>query len=89
MKHATEISYDGGLEQLAIDLGNLRYDALQHFLLDLAHKIRHDGADDAAKGRVLLAKHLNKSADKLLEVAATVGASWTLCKPHTKTTAAT
>jgi len=85
MKHASNIAYEGGLEKLATDLGNLQYDALQTFLIALALKIRHDSAADDAKNRKLLAKHLGKSADKLLDAAAAIGNSWSLCKIHMKT----
>ena len=47
MVHKEQIDhYDGTLEQLAHEIGDLRYDALATFLRSLASKLASDGAAD-------------------------------------------
>ena len=51
--------YDQSMEQLAKDLGDLKYDALSQFLKLLSNKIQEDGQKDQVRGRVKLAKELS------------------------------
>jgi hypothetical protein len=56
MTHADHVErYPGTLAELAIELGDLRYDALAAFLAALAAKLEGDSARDAARGRRQLA----------------------------------
>lgn len=82
MEHKTTLEYEGGTAKLVEDIGNLRYDALQQFLTDLGRKVRIDANADRTRGREKLSGLLEKTADRLLESAAAVGAAWILCKPH-------
>ncbi len=74
MQHLTAVDFPGGLQQLATDLGNLRYDALAQFLRLLSEKIEHDGDADLGRNRPKLAGHLHRAADE-------VARAWRLCKP--------
>lgn len=74
MKHDSKINYQGGLNQLAEDLGNLRYDALGEFLELLALKIEKDAGADEGRERYQLAKQLTYSAKHIKN-------AWEICEP--------
>ena len=80
--HQTVEGYSGTPEQLAEDIGNLRYDALAEFLRLLAEKIQRDGAKDKARGRPRLAAALQGAADQTAAAALSIGAAWRLSEPH-------
>lgn len=61
MKHNMEINYEGGLEKLANDIGDLRYDSLQVFLDKLSDKLYTDSLADYARGRPQLAANLSSA----------------------------
>ena len=69
-----DVDYLGGLEQLAADLGNLRYDSLAQFLHLFSQKIKQDGNADLGRNRPKLAVHLHAAADEIAR-------AWHLCKP--------
>jgi hypothetical protein len=75
MKHENDVNYDGGMEQLAIDLGDLRYDALSNFLKLLADKIYIDGYKDLGRGRQKLAVQLYHAANHIME-------AWKISEPY-------
>jgi hypothetical protein len=74
MRHASAVNYPGGLQQLATDLGNLRYDSLAQFLSLLSEQMDQDGDADLGRNRPKLAGHLHRAADEIARV-------WQLCKP--------
>ena len=73
--------YDGSMEELAADVGDLKYDALAEFLNLLARKIEADGDKDKARGRVKLAHELHSSADALRQSAESIDRAWVICEP--------
>lgn len=82
MIHKTELdSYEGGLLQLAIDLGDLRYDALADFLHQLSAKMEADGKKDQARSRVQLARQLHQCASELSAAASSIDRAWKICEP--------
>lgn len=82
--HKTEINYEGGLDQLAIDISNLRYDSLEYFLNKLSIKINKDSIADAERGRKQLADSLHW-ASCLLELARSpINEAWKVSKPYMK-----
>jgi hypothetical protein len=85
MKHSSKIEqYEGSLEELAEDLGNLRYDALAKFLGLLSAKIATDGAKDTARGRHRLGASLQESSEKLAEAVKPIEQAWYICEPYMK-----
>jgi hypothetical protein len=74
VQHGTAVDYPGGLQQLANDLGNLRYDSLAQFLHLLSDKIEQDGEADLGRNRPKLAGHLHRAAEEIAR-------AWQLCKP--------
>ncbi len=85
MIHLTSVpKYPGTLEELAKDLGDLRYDALADFLKLLSEKIEKDGHKDAGRGRAVLAGHLHDCANKLMECKIAIDDAWKHCEPFMK-----
>jgi hypothetical protein len=84
MKHPTELTYEGGLDQLVTDLGNLRYDILFCFLENLANKLEKDASADNKKDRRYLARRLNDAADKIKEAAWSIGGAWSISEKFMK-----
>lgn len=81
MIHETQIP-GHNLAELAIKIGDLRYDALADFLQALANKIESDAQKDAARGRVKLASNLYKTAQGLTECSQHIERAWLICEPH-------
>lgn len=68
--------YSGTLEELAIDVGNLRYDSLSKFLDALGIKILEDAIKDQARGRKKLYAALKKTWLSLSESATAANETW-------------
>ena len=82
MKHDTKIKrYQGTLNELVTDIGDLRYDALSNFLSLLSDKLKRDGDKDFERGRVNLAKQLHGCADDLKQSKAKIDEAWRISKP--------
>ena len=83
MKHKTYIEkYNGSLEALAEDIGNLRYDALAEFLKLLSDKIDRDGKSDLSRNRVKLAACLKECSLELNQASITIDKAWEICEPY-------
>ena len=65
MIHKTSLKHYENWEEIAEEIGDLRYDALADFFKALSDKIREDGAKDKARGRHQLAQELSTIANKL------------------------
>lgn len=82
-EHKSEIEkYNGSLEELARDLGDLRYDALAEFLKNLSFKVKADGEKDGSRGRKKLAKALKNSSEKLKESAKDIDEARRISEPY-------
>lgn len=82
-KHPNSIGpFEGSLDDLAARIGDLRYDALAHFLAQLSAKLASDGDKDAARGRRKLADSLARASAITGEAAAEVERTWRICAPY-------
>lgn len=82
MIHQTTVEkYQGTLNDLATDIGDLRYDTLSEFLELLSQKIRKDGDKDQEKGRVKLANQLHESAEALQQSKINIDEAWRISEP--------
>lgn len=79
--HETQIPHYE-LRELAIKIGDLRYDALADFLAALAHKIEQDAQKDEARRRIKLASNLYHTAQGLTECSQHIERAWVICEPH-------
>lgn len=74
VQHLTEINYPGGMDKLAEDLGNLRYDSLGNFLNTLSEKLNKDSEADEKRERKHLAKQLAYAGKHISN-------AWKICEP--------
>ena len=84
MEHKSDISYPGGLEQLAVDIGNLRYDSLEKLLKLLSTKIGEDAQADQKRGRKKLSKTLRITSNLLKVSALQIKEAWKISEPYMK-----
>jgi hypothetical protein len=82
--HETLETYSGTLAELAVELGDLRYDALAAFLHALGQKLEMDATADSNRGRAKLASALFKSAADVKSAASEIEQAWKICAPHMK-----
>lgn len=75
-------NYAGSMEELAEEIGDLRYDALSEFLELLAHKIQKDGDKDKGRGRIKLATHLHHCANEITKAQTSIDKAWIICEPY-------
>lgn len=71
-------------QELAGDLGDLRYDGLGEYLSALAEKLQRDSEGDGGRGRGKLAAHLQRAAFALDEARLEIEAAWKICEPYMK-----
>jgi hypothetical protein len=76
--------YNGGLKELANDIGDLHYEALSVFLGNLALKINSDAFKDFEGGRKKLARTLFEASSSLRNASDTIWESWEISKPFMK-----
>lgn len=76
--------YNGSLEELANDIGDLHYGALTQLLYLLSKKIEDDGEKDYKGGRVKLAAALQYTSMSLFESALRMEKAWKISKPFMK-----
>jgi hypothetical protein len=82
MIHKTKIEgYD--LQTLANEIGDLRYDALQEFLLCLALKLKKDSLKDRMRGRTQLANQLDEASNHIEKSVDSIEKAWIICEPFT------
>ncbi|PIY08291.1 MAG: hypothetical protein COZ18_13040 [Flexibacter sp. CG_4_10_14_3_um_filter_32_15] len=84
-KHATQLkNYDKNLEELANELGDLRYDALSEFLLHLSKKLKKDSLADRERNRIQLANNLKNASNAVKESSYSIKKAWKICEPFMK-----
>lgn len=82
-KHKKTIEkYDGSLEELANDISNLRYDALEHLLLTLSTKLAKDSYADKERGRPKLGNALASASNQILHSTNSISEAWDISKPY-------
>jgi propanediol dehydratase small subunit len=81
--HPKEIKkYEGSLDELAKDIGNLQYDIEASLLERLADDIKRQADADLAKGRTQLAEQLYKTAEELYKARDRMYNAWKICEPY-------
>ncbi|MFK7904257.1 MAG: hypothetical protein AB8B69_03985 [Chitinophagales bacterium] len=85
MVHKSQVEgYNGSMEALVEEIGNLKYNALAGFLDLLAAKIERDGEKDKGRGRIKLAKQLEDCSGNLKNCKTSIEKAWVICEPYTK-----
>ncbi len=82
-KHpTTPEGWDGSLEDLAVAVEGMRYDALAEFLDMLSGILWTRAQRDFNADRPQLATHLNKAASQIAETQYAIEEAWDICKPY-------
>jgi len=82
-KHNKTIDkYEGTLQELAEDIGDLHYEELAKFLHHLNIKIYSDGAKDFGRGRKKLSHELTKASTSLSVTSSHIREAWNISKPY-------
>ena len=82
MKHQKWIkNYERNFEKLAEEVGDLRYDSLEEFLLLLSKKIGKDSVADERRGRKRLSKCLEECSKNLDSASKQIKESWRISRP--------
>lgn len=76
--------YDGTLEELVEDIGNLRYDALADFISLLAIKLSRDSEKDLNAGRTKLAHELNVASYRISDAEESIINAWEISAYYLK-----
>lgn len=79
--HNTIQKYPGSLNELAEDIGDLRYDALADFLALLAAKMHNDAVADEGRKRYKLAESLHECGRAIAESKVAVDEAWRISEP--------
>jgi len=80
MKYPKEIKGYTNMDDLANDLGNLRYDILAELLGKLSKKIEEDSANDFANNRPYLSSELFCASQALTNSTEDINKAWYYCK---------
>lgn len=82
-KHPTSVEkYLGSLEDLALDLKNMRYDKLTEFLGYLAKHVEAEADKDAANGKIKLPLRLYAASKLLYDAQEEIDSAWKISKPY-------
>lgn len=85
MNHPTTLqNYSGTLENLAKELGNLRYDSLATFLKALSNDLYSQAQADERRGRPLLAAQGYLASSHLEQAAESAEKVWKISQPYMK-----
>lgn len=76
--------YPGSLEDLALDLKNMRYDKLAEFLGHLAKHVEVEADNDAANGKIKLPLRLYATSKHLYDAQEEIDSAWKISKPYMK-----
>jgi hypothetical protein len=80
--HKDYVNYEGSLDELVEEIGDLRYDVLEEFLNKLSNKLREDALTDCKRGRVQLAYHLNSAHYFTKFAKEQIKEAWRISKPY-------
>jgi NurA-like 5'-3' nuclease len=82
MIHTNTITkYNGTLEELVENIGDLYYDSLSEFLQLLSQKLEKDSIKDRERNRIKLANCLKSASENIKISASNINDAWKICKP--------
>lgn len=76
--------YSWTLEELTVEIGNLKYDSLRDFFALLSQKILEDSEADKWRWRIQLSIKLRELSDKLKDAELLSDEIWNICEPYMK-----
>lgn len=82
-KHKRNIDkYNGSIDELVNDIGNLHYETLSELFLKLSKKLATDSEKDTNAGRSKLGLALSKASTRLEFVVEQIHEAWKISKPY-------
>ena len=87
MKHPIKIEGFENLEDLAKAVGNLRFDALDDFLRNLAEDLNKQADADKERGRINLANSLYDAASNVSSAREKITEAWKISEPYMRDSA--
>ena len=83
MIHTTTIfNYNGSMNELVENIGDLYYDSLSEFLQLLSQKLETDSFKDKERGRIKLAKSLKEASENIKKSVSNISDAWKISKPY-------
>ena len=84
-KHSLRVAgYDGTLQDLAKEVGNLRYDKIVEFLRALRNDLHEQALKDTSAGRTKLGATLERASVALYPTEQALGEAWHISEPYMK-----
>lgn len=83
-RHKKEVAGVTDMKQLAEMIGDLHYETLSDFLLELAEKIYKDGQNDFLNGRRMLSNRLFEAQYNIAKAHEFINQAWEISKPFMK-----
>ncbi len=80
----TIVSFNGSLDELAEDIGNLHYESLQTFLVLLSNKLDKDSKKDDKAKRYKLAFELDEASFFIAKASISIKKAYNISKPYMK-----
>jgi hypothetical protein len=85
MIHKSTIEkYNGSIDELVEDIGNLRYDVLSQFLQKLSSKLESDSKADFQRKRFKLSNALNDASSNIETASLDIEEAWIISEPFMK-----
>ena len=84
-KHPLSVEkYSGSLEELALDIKNMRYDKVAEFLGYLAAQFKEEADKDSTSQKIKLGSKLYSASEYLLRSQEEIDSAWKISKPYMK-----
>ena len=84
-KHPLQVAgYDGTLQDLAKEVGNLRYDKIVEFMRALRNDLHEQAVKDISAGRTQLGATLERASVALYPSEQALEEAWKISEPHMK-----
>jgi hypothetical protein len=83
-RHSKQVAGISDMKILAEAVGELHYETLSQFLVELSIKIYRDGKHDGDEGREQLADSLMEAQYKISEASGRIYRAWQISKPFMK-----
>ena len=82
-KHPRDVKgFNGNLEELAQNIGNMQYDCTANFICALADDIRKQANADKNRGRLKLASRLYETSQELYKSSEAMQKVWKICERY-------
>ncbi|MDP3698083.1 MAG: hypothetical protein Q8R47_00700 [Nanoarchaeota archaeon] len=74
--------YSGSLEELALDIKNMRYDKVAEFLGYLAAQFKEEADKDSTNQKIKLGSKLYSASEYIFRSQEEIDSAWNICKRY-------